>query len=120
MVQTMLTIMQIILAFGNICIMTYAFSKFLSKPHDDLTEKVIKLESKVEDIEDSLKSGDRHFREHDTTVEVIINTTLALIEYEIQNCYSENKPINSGLEEAKANLNNFLIRRNHGSEIRNN
>ena len=115
-VQTMLTIMQMILAFGNICIMTYAFSKFLAKPHDTLEQRVNTLEVKIGEIEDSLKQGNDKFREQNTTTEVLINSTLALIEFEIQYCYTENKPISNGLEEAKNNLNRFLAKRNHVTE----
>ena len=115
-VQTMLTIMQMILAFGNICIMTYAFSKFLAKPHDTLEQRVNTLEVKIDEIEDSLKQDNDKFREQNTTTEVLINSTLALIEFEIQYCYTENKPISNGLEEAKNNLNRFLAKRNHVTE----
>ena len=114
--QTTLSIMQLILASGNICIMAYAFSKFLSKPHDTLEQRVNSLEVKVDEIEESLKQGNDRFRELNTTTEVLINSTLALIEFEIQYCYTENKPISSSLEEAKNNLNRFLARRNHGED----
>lgn len=114
--QTTLSIMQLILASGNICIMAYAFSKFLAKPHDTLEQRVTSLEVKIDEIEDSLKQGNDRFRELNTTTEVLINSTLALIEFEIQYCYTENKPISNGLEEAKNNLNRFLAKRNHVAE----
>lgn len=115
-IQIILSLFQMILGFGNICIMVYAFSKFLARPHDTLEQRVNSLMVKVEEIEDSLKQSNDRFRELNTTTEVLINSTLALIEFEIQYCYTENKPISNGLEEAKNNLNRFLARRNHGAE----
>ena len=117
--QMIVSVMQMLLTFGNLCIMAYAFSKFLTRPHDTLEQKVNTLTIKVEEIEESLKQGNDRFRELNTTTEVLINSTLALIEFEIQYCYTENKPISNGLEEAKNNLNRFLARRSHGTENRN-
>lgn len=115
-VQVVLVILQTILAFGNVCIMLYAFSKVLSKPHDTLEERIHTLEVKVDEMEDSLKQGNDRFREQSTTNEVIINSVLALIEFEMQCCIIEHKTMSPGLEEAKKDLNRFLSRRNHGKE----
>lgn len=114
--QTIMMWMQLALTFGNLCIMFYAFSKFLNKPHDTLEKRVNSLEVKIDEIEDSLKQGNDYFRDLNTTSEVLINSTLALIEFEIQSCYTEGKQISSGLEKAKNDLNRFLARRNHGTE----
>lgn len=114
--QTVLMWMQLALSIGNLCIMAYAFTGFLKKPHDTLEKRVNSLEDKLDIIEDSLKQGNDRFRELNTTSEVLINSTLALIEFEIQSCYTEGKQISSGLEKAKNDLNRFLARRNHGSE----
>lgn len=114
--QAVMGIMQLVLTFGNLCIMFYAFSKFLNKPHDTLEQRVTNLEVKVDEIGDSLKQGNDRFRELNTTTEVLINSTLALIEFEIQYCYTEGKPVSNGLEKAKNDLNRFLARRNHGTE----
>ena len=114
--KEILSMMQIILTFGNLSVMLYAFSKFLSKPHDTMEQRLTNLEVKVDEIEDSLKQGNDRFRELNATSEVLINSTLALIEFEIQYCLTENKPISNGLEKAKGDLNRFLARRNHGAE----
>lgn len=115
-IQITLSIMQMVLAFGNISIMIYAFSKFLSKPHDTLEQRVHNLEVKLDEVLDSLKQGNDRFREQTTTNEVIINSVLALIEFEMQYCITEHKTMSSGLEDAKKDLNKFLSRRNHGKE----
>ena len=55
--QTLITIMQMILSFGNICILGYAFVKFLNKPHDDLRDKVNAHEIEIKDIKSALHQG---------------------------------------------------------------
>ena len=115
-ITVMTSIAQTLLTFGNLCIMAYAFSKFLSKPHDTLEQRVHNLEVKLDEVLDSLKQGNDRFREQTTTNEVIINSVLALIEFEMQYCLTEHKEMSSGLKEAKSDLNKFLSRRNHGKE----
>lgn len=79
MVQTMLTIMQIILAFGNICIMTYAFSKFLSEPHDSLEQRVEALERRVDKIETSSTNNTDN-------IDRVTTALTALVDFEIAYC----------------------------------
>ena len=112
-IQSVMSILQLILTCGNLCVMAYALSKFLNRPHDTLEKRVTNLEVRVDEVEDSLKQGNDRFRELNTTSEVLINSILALIEFEIQYCYTEDKPISAGLEKAKNALNGFLARRNH-------
>lgn len=111
--QMVMDVMQMTLNFGSICIMFYALKKFLSKPHDTLEQRVTSLEVRVDEVEDSLKQGNDRFREQNYTNEVIINSVLALIEFEMQYCLTEHKNMSSGLEKAKDDLNRFLARRNH-------
>ena len=110
-VSTILPIMQLILSFGNICIIGYAFFKFLGKPHDSLESRVSILEVKQKEVEQSLHQGNDRFREQHDVNEVIIHSTLALIEFEMQYCLIEHKQMSAGLEKAKEDLNKFLSRR---------
>jgi hypothetical protein len=71
--------MQIILAFGNICIMTYAFSKFLSKPHDSLEQRVETLEQKVSKIETSSTSNSDN-------IDRVTTALTALVDFEMAYC----------------------------------
>ncbi len=109
--QNLLTIMQLILSFGNICIIGYAFFKFIGKPHDSLESRVSVLEVKQKEVEQSLHQGNDRFREQHDVNEVIIHSTLALIEFEMQYCLTEHKQMSAGLEKAKEDLNKFLSRR---------
>jgi hypothetical protein len=108
MVTTILPIMQLILAFGNICILFYGFKKFLNKPHDSLEERVNKCESDIKDVKQSLFRGDGKFQEQERALKVIIRATLALVEFEMQYCLTEHKEMSKGLEKAKEALDEFV------------
>lgn len=110
-IQDVLSVMQLILSFGNICIIGYAFVKFLGKPHDSLESRVSVLEVKQKEVEQSLHQGNDRFREQHDVNEVIIHSTLALIEFEMQYCLIEHKQMSTGLEKAKDDLNRFLSKR---------
>lgn len=114
--QTVLTIFQLCLAVGNLAIMVYALSKFIAKPHEDLTARVTKLEIRVDEVEDSLKQGNDKFREQKQTNEVIIHSLLALIEFEMQYCIIEHKTMSPGLEKAKEDLHEFLAGKRRDKE----
>lgn len=107
-VATVLPIMQLILAFGNICILFYGFKKFLNKPHDSLEERVVKCESDIKDIKQSLFRGDGKFQEMDRALKVLIRATMALVEFEMQYCMTEHKEMSKGLEKAKEALDEFI------------
>ena len=110
-IQDVLSVMQLILSFGNICIIGYAIVKFLGKPHDSLESRVSVLEVKQKEVEQSLHQGNDRFREQHDVNEVIIHSTLALIEFEMQYCLIEHKQMSTGLEKAKDDLNRFLSKR---------
>lgn len=117
-VQATLTVLQLFLAAGNLGIMIFAFSKVLKKPHDKLIDRIVSLEVKVEELQDSLKQGNDRFREHAKrfekqydTNEVLIRSVLALIEFEMQYCIEEKKMLSKGLENAKSDLEKYLSRR---------
>lgn len=107
-VTTILPVLQLILAFGNICILAYGFKKFLDKPHDSLEERMVKCESDIKDIKQSLFRGDDKFREQERALKVLIRATLALVEFEMQYCLVEHKEMSEGLKNAKEKLDEFV------------
>lgn len=109
--QTTLTIMQLLLAIGNLAIMLYALTKFIAKPHDTLAQRVSDLEAAVKAINISLEKGNERFEEQDKTNKVMIKSLLALIAFEMQYCITENKPVSDDLKQAKDDLNEFLSQR---------
>lgn len=111
MITTILPIFQLILTFGNICVLAYALFKFLNKPHDTLEDRVNAHEVEIADIKKSLLQGNDRFREQDDTNEVLIHSVLALIEFEIQYCLTEHKEPSRDLERAKEDLHSYLSKR---------
>jgi hypothetical protein len=110
-VTTLLPIFQLVLTFGNICVLAYALYKFLNRPHDTLEDRVNAHEVEIADIKKSLLQGNDRFREQDDTNEVLLHSVLALIEFEIQFCLVEHKEMSAGLTKAKEDLNNYLSKR---------
>ena len=110
-ITTILPIFQLILTFGNICVLAYALFKFLNKPHDTLEDKVNAHEVEIADIKKSLLQGNDRFREQEDTNEVLIHSVLALIEFEIQYCLTEHKEPSRDLERAKEDLHSYLSKR---------
>lgn len=115
MLETILLYIQIFLGFCNVCIMIALFKAFLMKPHNSLEERITKLEEraakldmKVEEVEDSLHQGNDKFRELEWAKEIIFHSLLALIEFEIEYCFTEHKQVSEGLKKAKDDLNAFL------------
>ena len=111
MVQNILPYLQVLLTFGNICVLGYALIRFLNKPHDTLETRVSTLELETKEIKQSLLQGNDRFREQESTNEVLIHSVLALIEFEIQYCLIEKKPMSKDLEKAKEDLHNYLAKK---------
>ena len=109
--QSTLIIMQTVLAGCNICIMAFAFFKFINKPHDTLEKRVTANEVEIAEIKKSLLQGNDRFRDQNDTNEVLIHSVLALIEFEIQYCLTEKKPMSKDLEKAKDDLHSYLARK---------
>ncbi len=109
--QTTMTILQMFLAFGNVCIMLYALRGFILKPRDTMDERIAVLEVKVADVEKSLLKGNDKFRTQNETNEILTRSVLALIEFEMQYCLTEHKEISKDLEKTKEDLHQYLSRR---------
>lgn len=110
-VTTVLPVLQTILAFCNICILGYALFRFLNKPHNTLEERVNAHDIEIREIKASLLQGNDRFRDQDDTNEVLIRSVLALVEFEMQYCLTEKKPMSNGLEKAKESLDNYLAKK---------
>ena len=107
-----LKLFQIILTIFNIIIILYGFYIFLTKPRTTLEKRVQALEVKMAEAEKSLLQGNDRFRSQDETLEVLIRSTLALIEFEVQYCITENKPISDDLKKVKEDLHIYLSHKN--------
>lgn len=99
-----MTGMQMILAFCNICIIGYGFYKFLNTPRDSMEQRITALEVEVKNLKVS--------QEHDQdSLKVLTRSTLALIEFEMQYCMTEHKDMSDSLKAAKKDLEDFLSQR---------
>ena len=106
-----LTILSLIISLSTVISLLYAFSKFLSKPHDTLEERVLALENSMRESDREKIRLNTRCQEQDDTNEVLIHATLALIEFEIQYCLTEKKPMSKDLEKAKEDLHHYLAKK---------
>ncbi len=103
---------QLILTLFNIVIIIYGFYIFLTKPRTTLEKRIQALEVKMAEVEKSLLKGNDHFRSQDDALEVLIRSTLALIEFEVQYCITEGKTISDDLKHVKDDLHHYLAHKN--------
>lgn len=109
--QIALTILSLIISLCTVATLIYGFGKFLSKPHDTLEQRVTTLEIKIQEMERANDKLDARCEEQDETNEVLIRSILALIEFEIQCCLTEKKPMSKDLEQAKIDLHHYLAKK---------
>ena len=107
-----LKLFQLILTIFNVIIIIYGFYLFMTKPRNTIEKRIQALEVKMAEVEKSLLKGNDHFRSQDEALEVLIRSTLALIEFEVQYCFTENKPISDDLKKVKEDLHIFLAHKN--------
>lgn len=109
--QIFISICSLVTSIAAVCTIVYGFGKFLAKPYDTLEQRVTVLEVKQQEMEREKNKLDVRCKEQDETNEVLIRSTLALIEYEIQSCLTENKPMSDDLKQAKKDLQNYLAKK---------
>lgn len=110
-VTSILPVLQTVLAFFNICVLIFAFYKFLNRPHNNLQDQVNAHDLEIREIKASLLQGNDRFREQEDTNQVLLHSVLALIEFEIQYCLTEHKEPSKDLERAKDDLHSYLSKR---------
>jgi hypothetical protein len=108
-VQTVLPYFQLMVSCGTFLGMLFALKKFIDKPHDDLEHRVSMLEAKVKEHDNSLNNSHEKLRDEKRTDSLIINSLIALIEFETDYCLKHgDETISPGLLEAKKKLYEFL------------
>ncbi len=111
MVQTIQSFLSVILSSANLIVLGYALYKFTKRPHDTLDQRISACEVEIRNIKESLNHGQDKFRDQDEAIRVLIHSTLALIEFEIQYCLLEHKDMSESLKKAKDDLHSFLAER---------
>lgn len=116
--MNILPYLQIITSLGTICVMLYGFKKFMDRPHNELEDRVAKLEKKnntlelrLEDYKKSLDtSHEKHRQQHDTN-EMFITVILSFIDFEIAFCSTTQYKEIEDLLKAKETLQKFLAKK---------
>ena len=111
MIQTILPILQTLLAFANICIIGYGLFNFLKKPHTELEDKVKEHDIKIKEIEKALLRDNDRFHKHDDTDEVILSCMLALIDFELAYCIHTSYEDTEDLKKERTELRTHLARK---------
>lgn len=101
---------KVILQLGQIVALFYAGYKFTRKPHDTLESRVKALEEQNKDLQIEILKKDERIKEIEELCGVIIRSVIALIEFEMQYCLTEDKPVSKGLEKAKESLDDYFAR----------
>lgn len=99
-----LTVINIIDKVGS-------FKKNAHAPLDIINQRLDVLETKISTVEISQKMEMERNNEQDSTSEVVLRSTLALIDYQIQRCISESKPTPESLQKAHDDLTFYLTKR---------
>lgn len=108
-VHSILPVLQTLLAGGNLIVMFYALTKFVTKPHDTIEKRLTTIEIKIGEIERSLQLGNDEFRRQKETNEVIQTCMLALIDFELSYCSHTNYDEDiTDLQDAKVILRKHL------------
>lgn len=110
-IEIIVDILQAFLVFCNVCIMLYIFKGFISKPHNNLETRVVVLESKVKEHDESLKKGNDEFRKQADFNEVFINCMLAFIDFEIAYCHHTGYEYDEDLNKARDTLQKYLAKK---------
>lgn len=123
--QTILPVMQTILAFCNIIIIGYGLFKFLNRPHDTLEEKHVALSKRVDEhdlklkeIDESLHQGNDKFRNQEETNATFKSVMLSFVNFEIAYCLHTDYPHTKELMNAKEELETYLTGNKHESKNR--
>ena len=111
MVQTVQTFLSVIRSCANLIVLGYALYKFTKRPHDTLEQRISTCEIEIKNIKESLNHGQDKFRAHDEAIRVLIHSTLALVEFEMQYCLMEHKDMSDSLKQAKDDLHSFLAKK---------
>ena len=86
-------ILQTFVLLANSIVIAFGFYKFLGKPHSTLEQRVAVLESKVNENENRLRSGNKRFDELEEKNKVFMHCMLCFIDFEIRNIIGQSQDI---------------------------
>lgn len=114
-ITALLPFFQLVLTFGNICVLAYALYKFLNKPHDSLADEVKKLKEEItklnltiEKMQQSLDASHSKHREQDRTNKAFKRVFILLANFEVRYCQETGFEHTDDLIQAKKELDEYL------------
>ncbi len=108
---SLLPYVQLLVGIGTLGTMIFALAKFLNKPHMDMEHRMMELEVKQKEIQESLLKGNDRFREQDEMNEMFIRCMLGFISFEINYCLNTGYKQNEDLLKTKEILELYLAKR---------
>ena len=113
--QTVATIMQLMLSGINLFLFFYAFIKFLNKPHDTLVTEVkqikehqVEQDLTIKEIQKSLDASFDKHREQEKTNNVFKRVFMLLANFEVAFCLHTGYEHTEELVKAKEELDQYL------------
>ena len=110
--------LKVFLQLANVIVLGYALWKFLNKPHNtmdirikELETKILELEVRLKEFDQSLHQGNDRFKDQERTNEVMQSCMLALIDFELAYCIHTSYEDTEDLMRAKTELRNHLARK---------
>ena len=104
-------ILQTFVLLANSIVIAFGFYKFLGKPHSTLEQRVAVLESKVNENENRLRSGNKRFDELEEKNKVFMHCMLCFIDFEITYCQETGYTHSEDLLKAKEALHEYLAKK---------
>lgn len=84
-INSIITIFQLIISFGTVCTLLYAFTKFTQRPQETQDERIAALEVRVSKLEDNGADISAHIANIDRGNMVMQKAMLAMIDHAIGN-----------------------------------
>lgn len=84
-INSILIIFQLIISFGTVCTLLYAFTKFTQRPQETQDERIAALEARVNKLEDNSVDISTHITSIDKGNMVMQKAMLAMIDHAIGN-----------------------------------
>lgn len=84
-INSIITIFQLIISFGTVCTLLYAFTKFTQRPQETQDERIAALEARVSKLEDNGADINTHIANIDRGSMVMQKAMLAMIDHAIGN-----------------------------------
>ena len=109
--EQILTLLQLLVSFGSLCVMVYGLTRFMLKPLQNLSDEVAEIQKWRKSVDEWMEKGNRRFDEQSEANRVTQNALLALVDKEIRDCDLNNQTVPSELKKAKSELVDYLTKR---------